>query len=151
MSNKKEDQKDEIVDGPAVAAQILNRMNASSKERIVANIKVAQPQIAAKIENKLFNFDEILNINPQGVQTLIKSIEYRDLLYSFKTAKAEVKNYFLNNMSDRKREMVDADFKALPPVRLSEVEEAQRRIIMRLEELRISGQIRSADKQDVWV
>lgn len=146
-----ENDNDEKVDGPGVAAQILNRMSTTVKDRIVANIKAAQPALAAKIEEKLFNFDEIAELQPQGVQILVKSVEHKDLVIALKTANPGVKSALYGNMSERKREMVEEDFHALPPTRLIEVEEAQRRIMIRLDELRKAGLVKTAGKKDVWV
>ena len=146
-----DNEEDEVVDGPAIAAQILSRMDSASKERIVASLKVSQPSLAAKIENKLLSFDEIADLTPQSIQTLIKSVDYKDLLLSLKTASRLVKDILFQNMSERKRDMLNEDFKALPPVRLSEVEEAQRRILLKLDELRTAGLVRSGGKHDIWV
>lgn len=145
------DDRDEVVDGPAIAAQILNRMKTPNKDRLVASIRSAEPALAAKIEEKLFNFDEIAEVAPQGIQLLIKSVDYQDLLYSLKTASPGVKSALLSNMSDRKRSMVEEDFEAVPPLRLVEVEEAQRRIMLKLDELRKAGLVKTTGKKDVWV
>jgi flagellar motor switch protein FliG len=145
------DDNDEKVDGPGIAAQILNRMNTRNKDRIVERIKTAEPALAAKIQEKLYTFEEIATLTPQGVQLLIKEIDHRDLVLSLKAASTAVKGTLLQNMSERKQQVVQDDLAALPPTRLSEVEEAQRRIMNRLDNLRMAGMIKTQSKQDVWV
>ena len=136
-----DNEEDEIVDGPAIAAQILSRMDSASKERIVASLKVSQPSLAAKIENKLLSFDEIADLTPPSIQTLIKSVDYKDLLLSLKTASRLVKEILFQNMSERKRDMLNEDFKALPPVRLSDVEAAQQEIVNVAKRLEAEGKV----------
>lgn len=143
--------KDEKVDGARIAADILSHMPSANKERILKEMSVRDPEILVKVQDNLLNFNDIASLTPQGMQVLIKSIEHNDLILSLKTASAEVKDAFFINMTERKAALVKEDFAALPKVKLSDVEEAQRRIMKKLEELRSSGQIRTQSKNDVWV
>jgi flagellar motor switch protein FliG len=145
------DDRDEAVDGPAIAAKILNRMKTGNKERLVQRIQAAQPEVFKKIVENLYNFEDIATLTPQSLQVLIKEIEHRDLVVSLKTASEAVKKAFFENMSPRKLQVVQEDYASLPPTRLSEVEEAQRRIMKTLEDLRTSGKIKGQAKHDVWV
>ncbi len=149
--HNQDETKDEIVDGPKIAAEILNRMDPSNKEKIVKAIQTVSPEIATRIEDNLYNFDDIAELAPQGVQTLLKEVSERDVLLSLKTASTLVKDTLFSNMSERKRQIVQSDFEALPQVRLSEVQDAQRRILKKLDDLRTSGAIRTRTKHDVWV
>ncbi len=151
MADHDKSNRDEFVDGPKLAAEILNRMDPSNKEKIVKAIQTVAPEIATRIEENLYNFDAIAELTPQGVQTLLKVIDPQDLLLSLKTASVLVKDTLYANMSERKQQIVKSDFEAMPQVRLSEVQEAQRRILKKLEELRTAGEIRTRSKHDVWV
>lgn len=142
-SPTEENDRDEQVDGPAVAAQILNRMNTSTKDRLVAKIRMSEPVLATKIEQNLFNFDDIADVTPQGLQVLVKSVDHDDIVLSLKIASPGAKSALLDNMSERKRKMVEDDFISLRPTRLIEVEEAQRRIMLKLDELRKAGLVRT--------
>ncbi len=142
---------DEKVDGPRIAAQILKSMAVSKKERLVQAIEQKAPRLAEKIAENLFRFDDIADLTPQGVQVLIKEIEHDDLVLSFKLASTGVKNIFLKNMSERKRALTESDIDALPPVKKSEVEEAQKRILAKLDILRTQGLIRTQSPNEVWV
>ncbi|MCB0340485.1 MAG: hypothetical protein KDD53_12815 [Bdellovibrionales bacterium] len=142
---------DERVDGPKIAANILNKMSARNKERIVNRIQAKNPAIAAKINNRLFDFNDIMELAPQGVQVLIKEIDPSDLTLSMKTASPEVKEYLLDNMSARKRSLVVEELDSLPPIRLNEVEAAQRRVLQTLDDLRTAGLVRSREESEIWV
>ncbi len=142
---------DEPVDGARVAAMILNEMRPEQKERLVSALHERAPELAAKIEENLFRFDDIVEISAKGLQTLLGAIDHHDLVLSLKTAKEETKKILLQNMSDRKRQMVEEDFNALPAARLTEVEQAQRRILEILDKLRTEGRITSIGESDLWV
>ena len=107
------------------------------------SIESRDKKIAALINKNLISYENISELTSQGVQILIKNIEHKDLVLSLKTASEEVKLALLSNMSERKKIVVEDDFMALPPSKLSEVEESQRRIALKMDELITSGQIRS--------
>jgi len=126
---------DEAIDGAKVAALIISRMPARDQERLMTSIQAADPSIAAKIEDSLFNFDRIAHLNDIAVQDLLKEIPHRDIVISLKAAGERVKDKLLENMSESKQRLVQDDFSSLPPMRISDVQAAQRRILRKLEEL----------------
>ena len=142
--------KDEKVDGPKVAAQILNSMKSTNKEKIVKAIAATDPSLAQKIGQNLFTFEDIADFSTNGVQLLIKEIDHRDLVTSLKTASERLKGVFFANMSERKLQIVQEDFAALPPTQLGEIEECQRRIVRKADELRTQGLVRTQGKGDIW-
>ena len=146
-----DDSRDEKVDGPKIAAMILSSMKGPQKDRLVKAIQKAAPTIAAKIKENLLRFDEIGDPTSAGVQLLIKEVQHSDIVLSLKTATSQVKEALLSNMSERKRRTIEEDFAALPPTKLSDVEEAQSRIVRKLEELRTAGLIKSKNSADAWV
>ena len=134
--------KDEKVDGARIAAQILNNMPSPERARLVEAMKQADPSVIKKVSENLFSFEDIVELTARGVQLLIKEIDHRDLVISLKTASSKVKAVLYENMSERKRLSVDEDFNVLPKMPISEVEDAQFRILKRLDELRTAGKIR---------
>ncbi len=142
---------DEKVNGPRIAAQILKNMKLSSKEKIVKAIEKRSPGLAKSINDNLFRFDDIIELTPQGVQTLVKEVEHDDLVLSLKLASPKAKEVILQNMSERKKNLVESDFESLGQVRKSEVEDAQKRILGILEQLRSQGLVRSQATSEVWV
>lgn len=148
---KPEKTEDEIVDGPRVAARILDNMPQSRREAIVTQIRQTDPGLAVKIEANLVTFEDIADLFPQGLQLLIKEVEHQDLIVSLKKASDKVKQALFANMSQRKRQTVEEDFTGLPPMPLAEVEQAQGRILKKLDELRTAGLIRTQSESDTWV
>jgi flagellar motor switch protein FliG len=142
---------DEKVNGPRIAAQILKNMKLSSKEKIVKAIEKRSPGLAKSINENLFRFDDITELTPQGIQTLVKEAEHDDLVLSLKLASPKAREVILQNMSERKKNLVESDFESLGQVRKSEVEEAQKRILGILEQLRSQGLVRSQATSEVWV
>lgn len=127
--------RDEAVDGPKIAAQILARMRASNKERIFANIEKKDPGIAAQIEAKLVNIEDLKSLSPKNVQKFLQKVDHRDLVVSLKTASQDLQSVLLKNMSERKRELVIEDLSHTPAVKIADAEDAQRRILEILENL----------------
>ena len=142
---------DTVVDGPKLAAQILSRLAPEQQSKLMQAISEASPQIAQKIEENLFSFEDIADLTPQGLQAVLKEVEHKDLVVSLKTASNEVKKTILQNLSQRKQQMVQEDLAALPPTRVTEVKEAQIRIVRKVDDLRSRGVVRTQSKHDVWV
>ena len=140
----------EPVDGPRIAAEILKKMPSADQKRLVEAIKQESPDVAVKIQENLYHFDDIAELTAKSVQTLVSQIAHSDLVLSLKTASETVKAAFFNNMSEGKRKQVQEDFAALPQVRLASVEEAQRRILDKLEDLRRAGLVHSAERKDIY-
>lgn len=136
--------KDETVNGPKIAAQILSRMSAGHQSKLMQAIEGKDSKIAKEIKKNLVRFEDIADLTEQSVQLLIKNIDHRDLVVSLKTASEKVKRALFANMSERKRQVVEEDFSVLPPIKLGEIEESQRRITAKMDELITAGTIRSA-------
>ena len=150
MANKPKDGS-EFVDGPGAAAKILNHMSPDKRDRILDRITQVDERLAEQIEDKLANFDDILDLTPQSLQKLILTIDHSDLVVALKLASEEAKAFIFENMSDRKRSQVNDDFKALPPMRIAQIQEAQQRILNTLDQLRTEGLLRTRTKNDVYV
>lgn len=141
----------EYVDGPRVAADILAKMSSKNRSRIVKAIEARHPQLANRISAKLFDFESLLELTPQSIQLVLKEVEDRDIVLSLKAASNELIEMLLSNLSERKRMIIEDEFESLPPIRLTQVEEAKRRILEKTEELRTRGLIRSSTDNEVWV
>jgi flagellar motor switch protein FliG len=127
--------KQQVIDGVAVAAQILSRFPADEQERAVAAIRAEAPAVAQKLTRKIESFKSVGQLKKQQLQTLLHEVPARDLAISMKTADPVMKSLIVENVSETKRQVVEDDFSSLPPMRVSDVEAAQARILRRLEEL----------------
>lgn len=142
---------DESVDGPGIAAAILNKLPPERRAKLMSAIESTNPQIATKITASLFTFDELQDISAQGIQVLLREVAQADLVLSLKKITDKTKAVIMENLSERKQKIVLDELSALPPTPVRDVEQAQRRILEKLEELRTSGAIRTKSKNDVWV
>ncbi|NLF25068.1 MAG: hypothetical protein GX589_05350 [Deltaproteobacteria bacterium] len=132
---------DERVAGAKIAAKILNSMPAAKKKQLLEAIREKSAETYRQIEENILEFEDIVEIEERGVQLLIKEIEHRDLVLSLKLASTAVKAALFKGMSQNKAKVVKEDFEALPPTPRAEVEAAQKRIVLKIDELRTAGLI----------
>jgi len=91
----------------------------------LASMEEVDPSMVDEIRNLRFTFEDILRINDNGVQLVIKEVQNEDLLVSLKTATDELKEKLFSNMSERAAGMLKEDLEYLRPMKISEVEKAQ--------------------------
>ncbi len=127
--------KEHSIDGPRAAAAILSCMPAEDRQRLVEAVRLESPALAARIESSLFDFGKLSSVEDRAVQKLLREVSHRDVVISLKSAPEPVKEKILQNMSESRQRLVKDEVESLPPMRASDVEAAQRRIIKRLEDL----------------
>jgi len=144
---------EEKIGGISKVAEILNKMNRSSENEILDSIEEVNPDLASEIRNLMFTFDDVLKLNDRDIRELLKEINKEDLIRAIKIVDQEMKDKIFKNMSSRAAEMLKEDMELMPPIRLSEVEEFQRRIIEIAKRLESEGRITIAedDKEDEFV
>jgi flagellar motor switch protein FliG len=96
----------------------------------MGGLKTLDPELMQKIQDSMFTFDNLVSVDNKGIQVIMRNAEPDLMMKALKGASDEVKKKFLDNMSERARGMFKDDMEALGPMRLSEVEDAQK-IIMR--------------------
>lgn len=111
--------------GPKTAASILNFMPAAMLE----DLRQADEPLTVRLQDLMFTFEDMSNIDDKGIQAVLREIDSARLVVALKGADASLVEHFLKNMSSRAAEMLRDDMEARGPVRLSEVEEAQREIL----------------------
>ncbi len=127
--------------GTDKVVEILTRMEKGTDRDVLEKIQDVDQDLAEEIQNKLFTFEDLVNIDNRAMQMILREIKNETLTLSLKTASETVKDKIFNNISERAKEIIKEDIEAMGPVRLSDVEEAQQgivRIALRLEE---EGQI----------
>lgn len=142
---------DEPVDGAEIAANILNRMPSAHREKLVHAIAEADPSLIGKIQERMYNVADLHELPPKSMQVLLQNVAHADVLLTLKIADKKTKEAILAGMSERKRDVTLDDLLAHPPARKSDCEDAQRKILAKLDELRTSGVIRTKGNSDVWV
>jgi len=129
------------VGGLKTAADILNFVDTTVEASIMEKIKESEPDLGQSIEDLMFVFDNLIDIDDRSVQTLMREIQTDQLQLALKGADESLKEKFLNNMSQRAADMMRDDLEAMGPVRLSDVESAQKAILATARSLSEKGEI----------
>jgi flagellar motor switch protein FliG len=127
--------------GVKTAADILNYMGGAVEAGVLANIRDHDPDLAQSIQDQMFTFDNILELDDRSVQMLLREIQSESLIIALKGTNQEMKDKIFKNMSSRAAEALKEDLEAKGPVRLSEVEAEQKEILKIVRKLADEGQI----------
>ncbi len=136
-----ENVKSSMVGGEKTAADILNFMDTSVESALMDEVRVENEDLAMRIEDLMFVFDDLRNVDDRGVQTMMREVSTDLLSLALKGVDEEFQQKFLGNMSARAAEMLVEDMEAKGPVKLSEVEAAQKEILAIARKLEESGEI----------
>ncbi len=128
-------------DGVTTVANILNYLDPEIESQITEFLKETDAELADRIENSMFVFDNLLDVDDRGIQTLLREVSSDTLIIALKGADPAVREKIFRNMSQRAAEMLRDDLEAKGPVRLSEVEEAQKEILATAKRLAEAGEI----------
>ena len=137
--------------GVEVVAGMLNQMNRTMESEILESIEESNPELADKIKQLMFTFEDLLKTDDKGTQLLLKEISSEDLTLALKGASEALKDKILNNMSERAAKMLREDLEAMGPVRVSDVEKAQVKIAMIAKKLSEEGKIMLTGAGDTFV
>ncbi|MEN6475110.1 MAG: flagellar motor switch protein FliG [Syntrophaceae bacterium] len=127
--------------GVEAVAEIINQLDSNTENNIFASLEETDADLAEKIRQKMFVFEDIINIDNRGIQSILKEITNEDLLLALKTASEPLKEKIFANMSSRASEMLKEDMETMGPVKLSDVEQAQQSIIRVVRKLETAGKI----------
>jgi flagellar motor switch protein FliG len=125
--------------GAKTAAEVLNRVDPTTQKMILNRLDEHSPTLAEQIRGLMFTFEDLGGVDDRSLQKILQAVEQRDLVLSLKAASDEVKDKIFRNMSDRTASAIKQEIEFLGPVRLKDVEEAQRAVVSvvrRLEEAR---------------
>ena len=144
---------DTDVGGPKVVADILNLTGSTVEKNVLDQMDATDPEIAEAVRNLMFVFADIAKLTDKEIQTLMREVDQKDLVIALKAAEESVKDKILSNMSDRVRNFIQEEIEFLGPMRLSEVEEVQLRIVQNVRQLEEQGQISiiRGDSDDTFV
>ncbi|MDH5216917.1 MAG: flagellar motor switch protein FliG [Gammaproteobacteria bacterium] len=133
--------KSSSVGGVKAAANILNFVDTATETEIIDNIKDVDGELAETIQELMFVFDNLVDVDDRGIQTLMKEISTDDLVMALKGADENMKNKFFKNMSRRAGDILKDDLESKGPVRVSDVETAQKAIVAIARRMAESGEI----------
>lgn len=127
--------------GVTTAADILNAMDKTVSRTLLTNIEERNPELSMSIRKKMFMFEDLLLLDPQSIQRIMREIEMRDLTLALKKASEPLKKLLLSNISRRAAESVQEELEFLGHVKLRDVEAAQFRLIDSVRKLEAEGEI----------
>ncbi len=134
--------------GIRTAAEILNFLSGENEASVMANLKNYDADMAQKIMDEMFVFDNIMDIDDRGIQVMLREVQSESLIIALKGAAQELREKIFKNMSQRAAEMMREDLESKGPVRLSEVEAQQKEILQIVRRLADEGQIMLGAKGD---
>ncbi len=122
-------------------ADMLNVMDKTSEQNIMARVEEKDPQLAEEIRKLMFVFEDIVFIDDRGMQQLLKDVANDKLVIALKTAPEEIRDKIFRNISKRAADLLREDLEAMGPVRVSDVEAAQQEIVNVAKRLEAEGKI----------
>jgi flagellar motor switch protein FliG len=129
------------VGGVAAVAEMLNLADRATEKGILETLEADDPDLVEQIRRLMFVFEDILLVNDKGIQALLKEIDNSELALALKTASPEMKTKIFGNMSERAAQLIKEDMEYMGPVRLSDVEGAQQKIVDAVRRLEDAGEI----------
>jgi flagellar motor switch protein FliG len=134
--------------GIRTAAEILNFLGGENEESVMRNLNNHDPDMAQKIMDEMFVFENIIDIDDRGIQTILREVQSESLIVALKGAGQDLRDKIFRNMSQRAAEMMREDLESKGPVRLSEVEARQKEVLQIVRRLADEGQIMLGGKGD---
>ena len=133
--------KSSSVGGIDTVANILNFIEGTMSETLMEEINENSLELGQQIQDKMFVFGDLVNVDDRGIQTLLREISTDQLLLALRGVDDSLKAKIFGNMSKRAAEMLRDDLEAAPPTKLSEVELAQKEILGIAKKLADAGEI----------
>jgi flagellar motor switch protein FliG len=137
--------------GYKVAAEIMNNLDGSVESELMDGIKELDEDMGNKIQDLMFVFDNLKDVDDKGIQSLLREISSDVLVVALKGADDELKEKIFKNMSKRAAELLRDDLETKPPMRLSDVEAAQKEVLITARRMADSGEIMLGASNDQMV
>jgi len=134
-------------DAHEMMAEIFNSLDRNTEARFLAALEERSRDAAERIKALMFTFEDLIKLDPSGVQTLLKSVEKDKLSLALKGASETLRDLFFSNMSERASKLLREEMESLGPVRLKDVDEAQMLMVNTAKELAAKGEIMLADNK----
>jgi flagellar motor switch protein FliG len=122
-------------------AEILNMIDGTSAEHIIEEIEENDPEMAEEIRQNMFVFDDIVLIDDQGLQKVLRSVESQELAVALKAASDEVKEKIFRNMSERAADILKEEMDVSGAIRIKDVTDAQQKITKIVQDMERKGEL----------
>lgn len=127
--------------GVPTVAEILNLADRATEKTIMEGLESEDPDLVEQIRRLMFVFEDILLVNDKGIQAVLKEVDNKELAVALKTASEQLRQKIFGNMSERAASLIKEDMQFMGPVRVSEVEGAQQRIVDIVRRLEEQGEV----------
>ena len=128
-------------DSHELLAEIFNYLDRNTENRFLSALEDRNRESAERIRALMFTFEDLANLDPGSIQTLLRNIDKDRLALALKGASDTLRDLFFSNMSERAAKILREDMEAMGPVRLRDVDEAQMEIVNKAKELAEAGEI----------
>jgi flagellar motor switch protein FliG len=142
------------VGGVRPVAEILNFVDNATEQRVMDGLNEYEPELSDNIRQLMFTFEDLGKIDDQSMQVLIREVEKDKWVMSMRTASPNLKKKIFGNMSERAAALLKEEIESMGPVRLRDVEAAQREVIDLARRLEAEGKVMLSggkSKEDVLV
>ncbi|WP_299270863.1 flagellar motor switch protein FliG [uncultured Psychrosphaera sp.] len=127
--------------GMKAAAEIMNFLDTNIEGQLMDAMREHDEEMAQQIQDLMFVFDNLIDVEDRGIQAILREVQQDSLMRAIKGADDGLKDKILSNMSKRAADMLADDLEAMPPIRISEVETAQKEILAIARRLADAGEI----------
>ncbi len=134
-------------DSHEIMAEIFNNLDRQTETRFISALEERNRESAERIKSLMFTFEDLIKLDPAGIQTLLRVVEKDKLALALKGASDSLRDLFFSNMSERAAKIMREDMEAMGPVRLRDVEEAQVAMVNQAKDLAAKGEIMLADNK----
>ena len=137
--------------GPEAVVNVLHQVDRATEDSILESIAEEDPDLAEKIRNMMFVFEDLAKLDDRAIREMLKEVEVKELGLALKGASEAIRQKIFGNMSKRAREGIVEDMQYMGPVRLADVEAAQTTILAVLRRLEEEGSINLSGAEDTLV
>ncbi len=131
----------ERVGGVSTVAEMLNLSGRATERSIMDGLTESNPELAEDIRRLMFVFEDVMKVDDRGIQAVLKEVENEELALALKTATDELRQKIFGNMSERAAQLIGEEMEFMGPVRVSDVEAAQQKIVDIVRRLEDAGEI----------
>lgn len=137
--------------GVRTAAEIINLMKTQQEEAVITAVREFDGELAQKIIDEMFLFENLVDVDDRSIQRLLQEVDSESLLIALKGAEQPLREKFLRNMSQRAADILRDDLANRGPVRLSQVENEQKAILLIVRRLAETGEMVIGSGEDTYV
>ena len=137
--------------GKRAAAEILNSAEGGTEKRVLNSLQKIDQELVREIQDMMFVFEDITTLSPMEIQKVLQQASTKDVALALIGSNDEIKSFLLGNVSERVGQMIEDEIEFMGPVRVSEVQGAQRTIIDVIHELAANEEIAIGKDRDGFV